>query len=185
MDHSLPIIANFAHTKWQNLPGGRGFNLFLISHEVIKNCGYFDENIFPAFWEDRDYQYRMNLWNGIKIKTYRNIRPWHGEHPDLNSNNSSNISIERDKKMMNYTSGTIYLGQEWLNTMNLASKWNLNYVTKKWGCDYLLSIQSHHLRNCTFTTPFNRTNALISEWFLDKERIYKIKLKYNRSVSLK
>lgn len=50
----LPRMVNFAHTRWVNLPGGKGFNLFIISQEVVQNCGYFDENLYPAFWEGNE-----------------------------------------------------------------------------------------------------------------------------------
>jgi hypothetical protein len=163
---------NFAHTKWQNLPGGRGFNLFALSRQVIENCGLFDENLFPAFWEDRDYQYRLSLWPGARIRTYRTIRPWHGEHGD---------SVSSEKRAFNYTSGTVYLGKEWSQVMKVSAEWNLRYVTGKWGCDLTNALRLHHLLNCTFTTPFNRTGASLAEWTLNRERIHEMRASYDQS----
>jgi hypothetical protein len=171
------IQTNFAHTKWQNLPGGKGFNLFALSQQVIENCGYFDENLFPAFWEDRDYQYRLSLWPGSRIRTYRTIRPWHGEHGGIPAVSSSSP----EKRVFNYTSGTVYLGKEWTQVMKLSAEWNLRYVTGKWGCDLSSALQLHHLLNCTFTSPFNRTDAPIAEWTLNRQRIHKMRATFDRS----
>ncbi|CAN0112490.1 unnamed protein product, partial [Ectocarpus fasciculatus] len=72
------LTANIAHTRWLNMPGGKGFNLFAISREVVEHVGLFDENIYPAFWEDRDYLYRVKLWSGARVRTFGDIRPIHG-----------------------------------------------------------------------------------------------------------
>lgn len=173
------IQTNFAHTKWQNLPGGKGFNLFAISREVIEACGYFDENIFPAFWEDRDYQYRMKLWPGSRIRTYRTIRPWHGEHQSESFNSSSPPS-QQPPRSFNYTSGTVYLRKEWSQIMALSSQWNIRYVTKKWGCDLTSALEHHHLLNCSYTTPFNTPGLPLSTWTLNRERVQRMKRRYER-----
>jgi hypothetical protein len=182
------ILTNFAHTKWQNLPGGKGFNLFAISREVIENCGYFDENIFPAFWEDRDYQYRMKLWRGSRIRTYRMIRPWHGEHPPLSpqqslASSSTSPSPQQQPPSFNYTSGTVYLRKEWSQIMALSSQWNLRYVTKKWGCDLTSALEHHHLLNCSYVTPFDKPDLPISAWTLNRERVQRMKRRYDRLLS--
>lgn len=147
---SAVVRYNFIHTKWQNLPGGKGFNLFGVARDVIDNCGYFDENIFPAFWEDRDYQYRMSLWPGAKIGTYQGIRPWHGERFTEPVLDSASMIPATFKKMFNYTSGTAYLGPKWKAAMREASERNIRYVVSKWGCDFQLAKSWHHLLECAY-----------------------------------
>lgn len=40
---------------------GHNWHLIAIKREVIENVGKFDENFYPAYWEDTDYSYRVNL----------------------------------------------------------------------------------------------------------------------------
>jgi hypothetical protein len=185
---SLFNVTNFAHTKWLNLPGGKGFNLFAFSRSVIENCGYFDENIFPAFWEDRDYQYRMSLWPGSRIRTFRTIKPWHGEHDSTYGNTLLNFQAKDDnghkKKLFNYTSGTVYLGLGWKRAMAMSSEWNIRYVVQKWGCLYGESKARHALMNCSFSLPFNMSNNKIGYWEKDINRIQRIRKEFSRSPLL-
>ena len=160
--HKKEVFCNFAHTKWQNLPGGKGFGLFALSNEVIKNCGYFDENIFPAFWEDRDWKKRLQRWPGAKIRTYRHIRPWHGSY---------NINTSKIK----YISGTLYLPSAWKLVNNVAGKFNREYVVRKWGCDLSLSVTRHDLLNCSNLTPFGNPKYNLSYWIKDDVRINKLR----------
>ena len=177
-DDRTPAKFNFVHTKWQNLPGGRGFNLFGIARDVIDYCGYFDENIYPAFWEDRDYQFRMSLWPGAKVGTYRQIRPWHGERFTVPLLDSKLMTPESFKSQFNYTSGTVYLGPQWHAVMQAATAWNVNYVVSKWGCDMYLAKTRHHLLNCKYSTPFNKGGPL-SYWKRDDVRINALQQKYS------
>eukprot|EP00607_Mallomonas_marina_P007069 CAMPEP_0182434672 /NCGR_PEP_ID=MMETSP1167-20130531/71098_1 /TAXON_ID=2988 /ORGANISM="Mallomonas Sp, Strain CCMP3275" /LENGTH=52 /DNA_ID=CAMNT_0024624799 /DNA_START=59 /DNA_END=214 /DNA_ORIENTATION=+ len=47
-----------------------GYNFFLLDSDVISAVGYFDENIFPAFFEDNDYNIRVMRWGGVRWTTY-------------------------------------------------------------------------------------------------------------------
>lgn len=38
-----------------------GFACFAITEECVKTVGWFDENFYPAYFEDVDYHYRMRL----------------------------------------------------------------------------------------------------------------------------
>ena len=63
---------------YQNL-GGSGFNVIAMTSSVLNRVGYFDENYFPAYYEDVDFEIRMML-DGTRSKVYRNITPWHGQY---------------------------------------------------------------------------------------------------------
>jgi hypothetical protein len=180
--HIAPSVKlNFVHTKWQNLPGGRGFNLFGLSRDVIDNCGLFDENVFPAFWEDRDFQMRMSLWPGARVGTYKHIRPWHGERFTAPLLDAAFMNANNFKKQFNYTSGTIYLGPKWKAAMTLASQNNVRYVVDKWGCDMTLAKTRHHLLDCKYSTPFN-ASVSISYWKRDEKRIQSVREAYDDSI---
>ena len=40
---------------------GDGFNLFSVPRATAEKVGYFDENFYPAYFEDNDYVYRCRL----------------------------------------------------------------------------------------------------------------------------
>ena len=174
------VTANIAHTRWLNMPGGKGFNLFALSREVVGNVGLFDENIYPAFWEDRDYLYRVKLWSGARIRTFGDIRPIHGLFTDdkgvpLGMDVIRCLSAQIGKKFKSdcgvdaissnkYISGTRHVKEKALkNLISVGDKRNFEYVIRKWGCDKSTSKRFYDLKNCTYITPFNSGN-LISYW---------------------
>ena len=46
------------------MPAG-GYNLFLVKSKVFDLVGNFDENLYPAFFEDADMDRRVSLCNDI------------------------------------------------------------------------------------------------------------------------
>ena len=103
-------IFRIGFSNWRNLHPG-GFNLFAISSAVVDQLGYFDENYFPAFYEDADFDQRMHLYlkNNKKptnlVKIYYDIKPWHGEYIGETHN------VSEDTAQIKYVSGTIYLSK--------------------------------------------------------------------------
>ena len=72
----------FALVNWNNMGPG-GFNLFAISKFLVGKIGYFDENFYPAFHEDRDYEQRIMIhYRGRRrmMHIYMDIKLWHGIH---------------------------------------------------------------------------------------------------------
>lgn len=62
---------------------------FLISKEVYEKVGQFDECFFPAYYEDKSYEYRMKL-KGVPIL----------KHPDLNPvEYRSSQTLEKDPQI--------------------------------------------------------------------------------------
>lgn len=41
--------------------GDQAFTTYIFTKKTIETIGYFDENIYPAYYEDNDYRYRMLL----------------------------------------------------------------------------------------------------------------------------
>lgn len=185
-------------------PGNRGFNFFALTQEVISAVGLFDENIFPAFWEDRDYQYRLRLWPEARVKTFRSIRLWHGvdepgsggysEMYGPNENNSGHVqsrsvsgnrstSLESPQqglrgRRFNYTSGTVYLGRQWVRTMQRASPLSMDYLMLKWGCNRTLTEQFHHLMSCEHVYPFGNGDHWLGYWQLNDSNVRGIREYY-------
>jgi len=62
---------------------------FLISKEVYEKVGEFDECFFPAYYEDKSYEYRMKIKGVIALK-----------HPELNpAVYKSSQTIEKDPEI--------------------------------------------------------------------------------------
>lgn len=49
------------------------FSCFMLKKETIDKVGYFDEKFFPAYFEDNDYHYRINLAGLKAIQTNQAI----------------------------------------------------------------------------------------------------------------
>lgn len=116
---------NFVFSNWQNLLPG-GYNLFAFTNQVFKALGYFDQNFFPAFYEDDDYHRRAMIWgkqtNLLKWQTYMFMKPFHGTYIRQNYNITNTLSSDKvgsnrtnkgnlhsENYAKQYISGTIYL----------------------------------------------------------------------------
>ena len=75
-------VVEAAFVGYQNLDGC-GFNVIALTNALVRRIGYFDENYFPAFYEDNDYMARMIL-DKTRIRYFRNITPWHGKYSRKN-----------------------------------------------------------------------------------------------------
>jgi glycosyltransferase involved in cell wall biosynthesis/GT2 family glycosyltransferase len=114
-----------------------GFNCFAITKKCYDIVGGFDENIFPAYFEDNDYHTRVKL-SGLTIGDIGN--------PDLFKHYGS-VTIKND---------------EFYNSANGQTfKMNEKYYCEKWG-----SIPGDADR-FTYKTPFNNPDLSIKDWELD------------------
>ena len=58
--------------------GNHGYSLFSLTAKAIDVVGFFDENFYPAYLEDCDYQYRLKL-AGLESINLVEIRATHGD----------------------------------------------------------------------------------------------------------
>lgn len=49
------------YNNYSDGPRTLGWHIIVIGHATVTAVGYFDENFYPAYWEDNDYGYRMHL----------------------------------------------------------------------------------------------------------------------------
>ncbi len=79
--------AGVANVHVQHLPHGEGIvenykwfsgACFMLTPKTLEKVGYFDENIWPANWEDTDYWLRV-YQNGLKLYTNFQITVQHKE----------------------------------------------------------------------------------------------------------
>ena len=84
------------------------FSCFMLSKEAIEKVGHFDEQFFPAYFEDNDYHYRIKLAGLKAVKTNQAL-------------------------YFHYGSRTIKENEEVRNKSNLGYTVNREYYKRKWG----------------------------------------------------
>lgn len=110
------------------------FHAFIVTKLLVKNIGLFDENIYPAYYEDLDLLYRIQLTNS-KIG-YINAYINSGDDKYKESCTINSVSpIYREKMMQCF-------------------KINENYYKTKWN------IGKHKIR---YMYPFNNPNCNITD----------------------
>lgn len=127
------------------------WHLICLKRLTFEKVGYFDENFYPAYWEDTDYIRRMELAN-IHIPM--------AENPRLPKVNIDAIS-QGDATAM----------KSGLKVNMQAMK---DYFIEKWGADN--SFASQEDRDRMYDHPFNNPEYSIKYW--EKNSIEKLKKKY-------
>ena len=84
------------------------FSCFMLKGSTIDKVGFFDDKFFPAYFEDNDYHYRINLAGLKAIKTNRAL-------------------------YFHYGSRTIKADDRIKNVSNLGYNTNREYYKEKWG----------------------------------------------------
>lgn len=65
--HPVPDHVDIAYFNWKNMNSG-GYNLFIMKRSVFNLIGMFDENMYPAFFEDADMDRRVELCRRMSDK---------------------------------------------------------------------------------------------------------------------
>eukprot|EP01041_Mallomonas_annulata_P003629 gene3629-7226_t len=129
------------------------YNTFVVSHSTILKIGTFDENFFPAFYEDSDWSVRLRL-GAVKVITLETVKLWHGDSP-------------RNGTVQNaYFSGTrlfVNALPYWDAISRYGIRHNRIYFQKKWNCSYSIGI-SINTSQCQHSTPFGNHTYNISTW---------------------
>ena len=92
------------------------WDLFLMKDWVVQKYGLFDDNFYPAYAEDLDYEARLSS-NPIK-KVFLNLPYYHGETTSYSISGSQTWRTDLNLK------------EKMFNSMGLNEK---EYMTKKWG----------------------------------------------------
>lgn len=125
-----------------------GYNLFAIRRATLATVGCFDENFYPAYFEDGDYQYRLSLAGiqrqaiGTANDETDECRAIHGEAPTWGSHTIHSDAALRDA-----------------NGITFAN--NRDYYLRKWGGGP---------GEERFTTPFDDPDLPVSYWVLETDR---------------
>jgi GT2 family glycosyltransferase len=117
---------NDDHGRW---------DIFLLKDSTVQKCGLFDENLYPAYCEDSDYNVRLKKFNIGRVDAL--TRPYyHGR--------SSDHDFAGDG------SATKKHAPELSAKIDYAYKLNVLYMNKKWGENW-----QNFVDDQTYNTPFN------------------------------
>ena len=93
-----------------------GLMAFSITRVAILRTGLFDENIFPAYYEDDDYVLRMML-AGLEFRALSNVVAFHGDESDRGyvggTRKSSPAQAGRYSEELRRGSSEIYYRFKW------------------------------------------------------------------------
>jgi len=104
---------NNAPNELLSLVVGSNYACFLLTQETYRHIGAFDENFYPAYFEDCDYSYRTIL-SGLRVYGLQSAGFYHF-HGQTNKSAYNNDSVIVDMKTMEK---------------------NKNYYISKWGGNY-------------------------------------------------
>lgn len=117
-----------------------GFGLFGITPYIVHVCGLFDENIYPAYFEDNDYQFRLERSGVQKIDV-----------PTTVVRQEGSCTIRSNPFYTTANHGTYPM--------------NETYFHQKWGVNQILPDGSVGYKH-----PYNNTGQLIGTWNYDPIR---------------
>lgn len=134
------------HERIAIIPTSLGFNLIGIPQHTVNLIGNFDENFWPVYYEDGDYNRRMWLAieAGILIHPEDTIavQALHGD--GTNPTSCTSKSWDGDK----------------FNRFDHELRRGKDYFRRKWGDDVYKEI---------YRTPFNDPGKTLSYWMLERQ----------------
>ncbi len=155
-----PGAAVAAGVTWTNPGmGPGGYNVFALSRGALERCGLFDENIWPAYFEDREmFNLRQSACN-LRTIVFDNVLMVHGE-----------TGVKPSSGVLKLRKDPVY--DAILSRAKLSS-WN--YISAKWGCgDHAIKHKSNFCRHTTLRRPLYispsrraQRNATSYSWELD------------------
>jgi hypothetical protein len=112
-----------------------------MTRPAINRFGLFDENIYPTFFEDNDFQLRQQRMNPpMKVQVLPDVIMHHGKPHDKDyySGIAHTPDHEHEEK---------HIRKTWEQRFHI----NGQYLFRKWGC------KEQRWFDCEYRTPFNKT----------------------------
>jgi len=129
-----------AHRDYVTIPANWGHSLFAITPAGINGVGYFEESSWPAYREDQDHMYRVNL-AGLPWADCPDVKAVHGEPPL-------------------WGSSTVWSDPKLNKQCGITQKNNLEFHKQKWGGPP---------GEETFKTPYDDPTLTLKDCPLDKD----------------
>lgn len=121
--------------------GNFGFAYFIVTKKGMETVGTFDENFYPAYYEDCDWMRRARLL-GFEHTIVQGMTAIHGEAP-------------------HWGSATIHSNKHYQQKNGITGNQNSIYFERKWGGPPAKEV---------FPTPFNDPDWPPAKWVLEPER---------------
>jgi hypothetical protein len=134
------IVAQHVSRRTYDIGGGV-YNAF--ARPAINRFGLFDENIYPAFFEDNDFLMRQaRMQPPMQPVVLRDVIMHHGKPQE--SAYLSGMAMRDDP---NHAQAE----REMRNHVQQRPTVSGNYVHRKWGCE------TGNWSKCAYQTPFNKS----------------------------
>jgi hypothetical protein len=130
-----------------------------VTRRTLDVLGFFDENVFPAYYEDNEYDIRIQ-------KTHQSGTPCR-----LLPVHAANSFHHGPEDSEDYISGTVIYYNDGGDRskkviQDRANAWNPHYLAQKWNCPL------YRWNECRYTRPFNRNDLSPRDWFFDPDYRY-------------
>lgn len=135
--------------------GDVGYGFWLMNSTHFERMGTFDENFYPAYYEDIDYNRRMFLMDQECQKGIRSENVSMRNIPDIKLIHCEPDSEVNPDVVIDYESGTIHSDAKLKELNDITFFKNLGYYTLKWGGDRRKEIYNH---------PYGDSNNDLNFW---------------------
>ena len=136
--------------------GATGWSCFALTARAVREVGTFDENIYPVYFEDQDYEWRLHL-AGYHSEHIRDVLVVHGAEDALEYQSGSLTAL---------ANGTGDAHMRSAFTAQLLRGDNRGYMLQKWGA---IKPSQPEEADARYRTPF-AAQLPLSWWRLDAGR---------------
>lgn len=155
---------------------GGFYSALVVTQRLIHKVGYFDENYYPAYFEDDDYSVRVHL-SSLHARQFNNTPLIHGEV------DGSKAYISGLVDLLFYHPPKTKKIDIWRDSFQRGVKRAGEYFNEKWGADTAKKLNEKGMVPCktadginshckgTFLHPFNNTLYNITDWVMRQEVI--------------
>lgn len=114
-----------------------GYGFWIMNETHLERCGYFDENFYPAYYEDMDYNRRMFLMDQECQRGTRKLNvSMRNIDPIVEMIHCNEKSEFNPSKIIDYESATIHSNSKLKEINDITFfQCNLPYYVLKWGGD--------------------------------------------------
>lgn len=153
---------------------GGYFSALVLTNRLLKVVGYFDENFYPAYYEDDDYSVRVHL-SELHARQFNNTPLIHGEV------DGSKAYISGLVDLLFYHPPKTREIDIWRNSFQIGVKRAGEYFNEKWGSNTAKLLNAKESVPCktaqginqycngTYRHPFNNPLFNISYWTMRPE----------------
>jgi len=139
------------------------FSTFILTKKALETVGYFDENIYPAYFEDNDYRYRIIL-SGNDFIQIPDVDINTGDNSNSNSCTLHGVDENYRNKMSEcFSRNGNYFNSKW-NNSTYTNPFNRSDLTFK---DHIIQHENYFKNQNILLGHSNKPSFSITEIFID------------------